>query len=742
MLFKKKLSVLLIVSLLIGSIFSTMPTFADVDPDDIEDVWEEEEYDEEDEEYDDNYSWNEGNAADAFTGFSADEMHVWAETKETEAGATGPVVEEFMKYKDDKILAPGSLSEDIDLDNVGKGLFYDGENYYFFTDTGIRASNIMYTIQGDRFYFNEDGRMVRNELIEYNGELYYFDYNGAMYKNRWYTAEEVDTSDNSITYTSYFFGPTGRAYRAVDNSIVLKTIDDDKYGFNEDGEKLEGYYSLDGTKLDPDEDPAYADCMYYFDPQEGGAAAAGWSYYNGSTRGDEYDDNDEIVLYFDEKTRRKVYSKDSDKCVYRTIEGQRYAFDNNGVRRNKWYTSDPLRPSTRSNTKYFDPDFDGFLQKGWFIAIPPENAYRAENRRKHENNEEAWYYAMTNGSIVKNCVRKIGKYYYAFDQDGVMQEDAMVKARGSQFVDSYQLEHLNRDNLLLDPAEYGYAVRGSIDEQFPAGKGLLDAASGERWMYFMGIYEDSEGNEVDSKEGAMANLNTQVQIELADSDVYLIASSVGGYARVGQLEDTTHVTEVLERSGKLIQNGILLKPDKDENNYGIVKFRVSRLPSNESGGGYQYLDYENITRVSDDSIFSYRVVNSSGALVGGDGKNAKCIKDKSGNYIYIAPNGEFIGCYSEEGRFSNAKTPLASDSTTYYYTGNQKIWWHKEDKEWKKGLPDKSLRVDPEYLFLNFSAKDKNGLSNSPYDEKTGKPNGYASLVYNTDNPAVGFSGN
>ncbi|MBR1453818.1 MAG: hypothetical protein IJ593_04155, partial [Lachnospiraceae bacterium] len=286
---------------------------------------------------------------------------------ETEAGqGVGPEVVEYYEYKEDKKYEPGSLLGDVDLSTVGRGLFYDGTDFYYFIDVGTMANNFMYTIEGDRFFFGENGKMVKDELVSYNDELYYFDINGVMYKNRWYTDEQIDESDNTIHYTDYYFGPTGRAYRASSNGsgLIVKMIDGERYGFNVDGEKLEGYYDQNGVEQDPEQVPAYEDCVYYFDPEENGAAAKGWHYYEGNVRGDEYDDNEELVLYFDDKTCRKVAAKvtatDTGRAVSRIIDGQRYMFDSNGIRKNSWYSNEPGRAS-QSNLKYFNEEYYGYL---------------------------------------------------------------------------------------------------------------------------------------------------------------------------------------------------------------------------------------------------------------------------------------------------------------------------------------------------------------------------------------------
>lgn len=691
-----------------------------------------------------------------------EDFHIEPSTEPTEE-ANGPVVEEYKVYiDDDKKIEPGSLSGDVNLSTVGKGLYFDGTDFYFFLDTGIMATDFMYNIQGDRFYFGEDGKMVKNEMITYDGEIYYFDINGAMYKNRWYTAEEVDVYENTVTYTDYYFGPTGRAYRAGDDNttgIVVKTIEEEKYGFNSDGEKVEGYYSLtDAEKKDPDEVEAYANCDYYFDPQNNGAATTGWHYYSGSVRGDEYDDNEEIVLYFDEKTCKKIrsYSDDETRCVYRTIEGQRYAFDTKGVRRNKWYNLNPgvnsnvqTTPATYSDLRYFAEDYDGYLAKGWFTAIPPKTSLMEVNRKKSENDEEVWFYAGTNGKIYRDCIRKVGHYTYAFDADGVMQEDCLVRVKAGRVVKSYPTETLYMGNVLNDAAEYGHAEEGRDPYSDPINlskyKGLLNVGDGERWMYF---YGDQKG---DDKDGSMAPLNVPVKVELNDEDVYLVANSTGGYTVA-----VTAVTGVLgagvtQRNNKYLQNGCLLKANPDNNNYALIRYN----PVKKLTGIVNYRNKQHETPSggtegkAQREAFIYYIVNTSGSRVTGD---SGCKKDKDGNYLYYFNDGQFLGYYSCQGRCSkltSSKTitwyddESASVDGTMYGTHKadatvvdhtiikpgEYFWEYKPEKNkgWLPGLPPERYRVKPDYLALNYSSSDE---VTSTYGCKGPYEDGIAHFVY------------
>ncbi len=657
------------------------------------------------------------------------DFHTGALPGETVEGQhIGPEVVEYFEYKDEKTYTPGSLTGDVDLSLVGRGLFYDGTDFYFFIDTGVMATNFMYNIEGDRFFFGENGKMVKDELVSYSDELYYFDINGAMYKNRWYSDEQIDESDNTIVYTDYYFGPTGRAYRAGANGLVVKTIDGEKYGFNADGEKLEGYYDQNGIEQDPEEVAAYEDCVYYFDPDENGAACKGWHYYEGKIRGEEYDENEELVLYFDEKSCKKVAAKSTytteGRAVSRIIDGQRYMFDANGIRKNSWYMSEPGR-GTNSNAKYFNEEYDGYLQKGWFQAVPGSYSEHGEdlileiNKERHNSEEDRWFYAGSNGNILRKTIRKIGTRTFAFDDDGVMQEDAFVKVRNGSFVKAYDTDNLYKANILYDPIE----TDGNADPD-PDGptyvktmdkeKGLLVASNGEQWMYFQGDINGEEST------GAKVKENSQALIELNDGNIYFMANSTGGYTNTDG-----GITTPVTRNGIYIQNGVVLKPDPDDNNYGIVR----KHPREATWAGGNILNYKNEildpTTRHGGVYYVFEVVNSKGNLVTTVNKS---YKDKNGGYIYVGPAANFIGYYAYEGKYYT-KTPagLVDADGTEHPASNNPCWAYKRegDKKWIYGLPPESDRLDPSSLYLNFSVKSSFGGGDfGPYEY------GVAKLIY------------
>ena len=490
-------------------------------------------------------------------------------------------------------IIPGSQSEDMDFSNLTRGLYNNGTDFYYILDSGVYATNFMYSFGGEKFYFGDDGKMVRDQVVQYEDQFYYFDGTGVMAKNYWYQTVEVDELNETRDITRYYFGPTGRAYRATGTAgIVIKEIDGEKFGFNQDAEMLQGYVTATGEEIEDDTEYAYAECMYYFDPYENYAATTGWHLYSGQVDESIYDPDNEMYLYFDEKTCRKVHSPFDDRYIHRTIEGQKYMFNYDGVRYHEWYGSvaSPAAP------KYYSEDFDGFLAKGWFTAVPAATSQRLKNKQRHQGEEEMWFYADSRGHVLRSCIKQIGKYTYAFDEDGVMQSDAfVVVTQGNKYVAAYDAEDVTKKQILYG-AEDG---------------GILQ--NGQKWMYFV-TPED------DTLEGSRCQLNKPVKVEVKDDDFYFYSLSNGG------VSDNV-VTTAFERNGQLFQNGVLLCPNDSENNYGIVRRSKELVTSDPDGFSDHYY---------------YAIVDKNGSVKTKYG----AYRDKNDNYLLCRNNGEFIGIYT------------------------------------------------------------------------------------------------
>ena len=628
-------------------------SFADTD-DDEDDYYYEDDYDDDS---DDDFHGIGTSSNDEYGPGNPNGKRVADIEIETTTLANGPELAEYYDYTTPREVAPGSLSGEVNFDYVGRGLYYDGEDFYFFLDTGILATSYMYNMEGDRFYFGEDGKMVKDQLVYHAEEMYYFDKNGAMLKNSWLTLSEYDEHERTTLYTTYYFGRTGRAYKASGvQGVLLKDIEGAKYGFNSDGELLKGFVDIDGNQLDPNDSYAYAECLFYFDPDDEYAAYSGWLLYEPENIEEEYEDYEEVYLYFDPKTHRKVKSANNERFLSRTIDNERYLFDGNGIRVTTW---NGAIKASNSNIRFYNEEYDGYLTKGWFTAVPSKDSVINENYDSYIATDEKWYYATKNGSILRKCIKKIGRYVYAFDHDGVMQSGRLVVVSNGVYDRSYDATELT----------YKEVVYGSADG------GILN--DGEKWMYFN---DDSVEEDLD---GAMCKTNTLVELELKDNDIKFMCNNQGGYSN-------KVVSDAVVRNGRYIQNGAVLMPNKEENKYGIVRESATETITIKDFKNWKGDD------LGDQTGLRYWVVNKQGKKVSGSNT---CYKDSNGNYIYVSERGLFLGYSSVQGKYVNGKWR--------YKDPDAKSVWHDT-------FPPQEYELDATELFLNFEILD-NSLSDLMY---------------------------
>ncbi|MCQ2609870.1 MAG: hypothetical protein MJ151_03680, partial [Lachnospiraceae bacterium] len=67
-----------------------------------------------------------------------------------------------------------------------------------------------------------------------------------------------------------------------------------------------------------------------------------------------------------------------------------------------------------TSIKYFGDN--GALSEGFVKAVPSKEL----DSEKYEDDEEITYYLNSSGNIYKNMIKKIGSYYYGFDNTGAM----------------------------------------------------------------------------------------------------------------------------------------------------------------------------------------------------------------------------------------------------------------------------------------------------------------------------------
>ncbi|MDO5564499.1 MAG: hypothetical protein Q4F88_04650 [Eubacteriales bacterium] len=542
-------------------------------------------------------------------------------------------------------LSQAQVDYSPDLNDVPQGWHEDQftGNWYYILSTGMPASDYMLYYGGDRYYFNSNGVRVSDEIIDYNGEKYYFDTNGVMVKNKWITLYEINEETNDVVLTHYYFGANGRAYRAATGyGMSIKKIDDERYGFDDEARALYGFVDADGKSVDIQSEYGYETFEYYFGDMNEPMLHTGWVDYDGIKNDDIYSNNF-LIFYFSEDSGRKVKAPNSTERKTVVINGAKYIFDEYGVMRSEWY-QDPTDPSKK---RYFNNEYDGWLVEGWFTAVPPKESIQKENIDFYNSDDEQWFYADKKGYIYRNVVKKINGKYYCFDQDGVMQRNKIVVVDGNMQV---QINASTGQNKLAEPS----AITKGMIFAYGDPNDLLALSDGDKLMFF----DDPDGDSL-SEMGAM-RYGKDIVLTMSGDDYTFRADTRGGFSSSDPKDTILH-------SGKVYQNGVLLKATQD-NKYSIVQESKPTYPP-----------------------YTYRVVDYKGSLIT---KRNVAVKDGNKNYLAIDSNGEYMGSFSTEIKYSNG------------------LWLYKDaEKNWKScdatlGLNDPVLTsyyAKNVSLYLNFN---------------------------------------
>lgn len=288
----------------------------------------------------------------------------------------------------------------------------------------------------DWFYLNGQGLMERNRLLQVEDNYYYVDEDGKMVRNSWMRFEADGSDESAIRW--YYFGPDGKAYHKNGDKFK-KQINGSFYIFDEDGVMLTGFIDENGETLSDVDDP-YTEALY-FCGEDGAAYREQWKSYeyqdDKDLRSDmserNYLDYEALWLYFDSEGR-KVRSKDSDKLVERTIGGQSYGFDDNGVMMSWW-----SKTATGSNaSEKFYSGYDGgkLLKSTWVWMYPSEEM----NEDDYSNLEYSWWRTDDNGRVYRDRIREIGGMKYAFDDIGRLQTGFVLYDGDRKFVAQHDID--------------------------------------------------------------------------------------------------------------------------------------------------------------------------------------------------------------------------------------------------------------------------------------------------------------
>ena len=502
----------------------------------------------------------------------------------------------------------------------GTWVYYDNDGYQV-TDEWKRSGNYW-------FWLNSDGEMATNELIEDDGDYYYVDSNGAMVTNRWIQLENEDMDDeNDSEYVWYYFQNNGKAYTASDNGVSFKTINGKKYTFDEEGKMLWGWVDESGERVTDAAD--WANGLYYCGTADDGAQVTGWaqlhvldeeveSRFDGSQDEEEQD----YWFYFNSNGKKVTAdTEEGEKYATKTINGNKYAFDADGVMAFEWNdgfaTEDSADPkASAAGWQYYNDRSAGNRAKGWFYEVPAEKL----NADAYDDGSTKWYYAKNDGSLYANEIKTINGKKYAFNKAG-----EMLSGLQALWIDAEP--GLITKNVAIDE-------ESEIDEYVDVNAGRYDVTADHSYViYYFGSGDD----------GAMKLNSQNIEIDGEVYNFYFVKSGENkgkafGTATVNEeytLNDDMGVyceNSLVYDDKAVYTNGLKVTADSDLR-YQAVDVRTGEVISRR--------DMEKVTGTDRQYMV---LVNASGSIM----KNKSSVKDGDDYYYSTNKYGVITAIASEK----------------------------------------------------------------------------------------------
>ena len=244
--------------------------------------------------------------------------------------------------------------------------YYDEWNTYYYGADG-KAYSGFYTIDGKQYYFSEWGWLYTNTIVaDENGKYYFCDEDGV--------ATEQTLTNNAWAEVE------GNRYYVKDGEILKSCIE--KIG--------DFYYCFDWNGT------LFVDCEFSFWNEE----AQKSDYYRAKVDGSLY--VNEWYVY--NEWNKYYYGSDGKGYSgFQTIDGKQYYFGEWG----RLYTNTIIADE---NGKYYFCDEDG---------VATERTLANNAWTEVDGN----YYYVKDGELLRNCIEKIGDFYYGFKSNGAMYAD-------------------------------------------------------------------------------------------------------------------------------------------------------------------------------------------------------------------------------------------------------------------------------------------------------------------------------
>ncbi|WP_367932034.1 argininosuccinate lyase [Enterocloster citroniae] len=530
---------------------------------------------------------------------------------------------------------------------AAQGWAEEDGTWVYYDRSGDRVTDKWAKSGNNWYYLDSDGEMAIDTLIEDGDNYYYVDINGVMASNQWVAIDNEDAGeDDEPEHYWYYFQANGKALKNSGDNVSLKTINGKKYAFDDEGKMLYGWVANDNAeRIDNTDGDAFKDGIYYFGGEDDGAMTVGWLQmditYEEATN-DEYkfvapvftDDEDQSRWFYFKSNGKKIYADNGEETKEKTINGKKYAFDQNGAMVAEWSmdetkvaTADmPATPGKASTAKYsqawryFNSVEDGSrVSKGWFKVVSAEYL----NEEKYNDDEDAWYYADGSGNLYAGEFKTIKGKKYAFRNDGRM-------INGLKFINKNDLTKVYAD----DDNDHPFDTEDDFIDS-----ALWYTANGYSCYYFGG-----------GDDGAMKTNKTSISIDGDNFNFYFEKSGSDKGAGVnGEKDDKYYLGGMLLKAGSDDKYQAIQYVDKAGEEKGWKKLDDAQAvidlhnvtsdvsPANvdaakkaASSFNKKVDDLKELYVLPDNEL---KLINTSGKVIDKKGKS------KDGNdYVYVTDN--------------------------------------------------------------------------------------------------------
>lgn len=497
-------------------------------------------------------------------------------------------------------------------------------------------------------YLNNDGTEVTDEWKSANGNWFYLDSDGVMATDK--LIEDQSTSGKTKYYYVDQYGAM------VKNTWKAVAMDDD-----------------DNTDLD----------------------AEYWWYYFGN----------------DGKAYTTENGKELTKAKVKTINGLKYAFDDEGHMFYGWIEKKNPIQDDSNTTAWADADYyfngwnDGHAQTGWAQL----NVEKADG-----DTTDYWFYFNSDGVKQKGKKKINGNYYILDNKDGHMIDEWTIETSKGTWSDSFtatssaaQISYVNGDGAQRKNT-WIWAIP---DEDWINGDYEDDQY---RWFYAGkdGKLEVGKTKKINGKTYAFdENGRMKTGFVKLNGSKYLGQESAGDWSRenwiagefydedgdfhsrlVGKDQTLRFFSSNEEKDGALKSGYQNIEMDDDtyqfyfakngdaETKYNstIKKYTIAGMvlkPSNDDDNNYAAVEIKNgkpVDLITDSSVMSafaghdYRLVNKSGTLV----KN-KTVKDENDQYWKTNADGKIVNYAPDKETYDDMRSTKNSDGTKKADTWNK-----------------------------------------------------------------------